>query len=137
MFKILILQSLYNLSDDQTEYQTLARLFFMRFFWLDLDQRIHDARTIWLFRETLTQTEVMANLFNQFEAHLDTHLLQPRRGQLIDAALVPVPKQREFRKENATIKTGTVRLNRTGSATHGGRKTLRPAGLRNIRLVTL
>ena len=63
MFKILVLQSLYNLSDDQTEYQIRDRLSFMRFLGLDLDQRIPDAKTIWLFRETLTQAQVVEGLF--------------------------------------------------------------------------
>jgi IS5 family transposase len=106
MFKILILQSLYNLADDQTEYQIRDRLSFMRFLGLDLDQRIPDAKTIWLFRETLTQAEVVKALFDQFEAYLAKQGLQPRRGQLIDASLVPVPKQRNSREENATIKAG-------------------------------
>ena len=36
MFKILILQALYNLSDDATEFQIRDRLSFMRFLGLDL-----------------------------------------------------------------------------------------------------
>lgn len=106
MFKILVLQALYNLSDDQTEYQIRDRLSFMRFLGLDLDQRIPDAKTIWLFRETLAQAKVVETLFAQFETYLAEHGLQPRGGQLIDASLVPVPKQRNTHKENATIKTG-------------------------------
>ena len=73
MFKILILQSLYNLSDDQTEYQIRDRLSFMRFLGLDLDHRIPDAKTIWLFRETLTQAQMVKTLFDQFEAYLAAH----------------------------------------------------------------
>ena len=38
MFKALVLQALYNLSDDQTEYQIRDRLSFMRFLVLDLDR---------------------------------------------------------------------------------------------------
>lgn len=53
IFKILVLQALYNLSDDQTEYQIRNRLSFMRFLWLNLDQRIPDAKAIWLFHETI------------------------------------------------------------------------------------
>ena len=52
MCKVLVLQALYNLSDDQTEYQIRDRLSFLRFLGLDLHQRIPDAKTIWLFRET-------------------------------------------------------------------------------------
>ncbi len=46
MFKSLVLQTLYHLSDDQTEYQVHDRLSFLRFLGLDLDQRIPDAKTI-------------------------------------------------------------------------------------------
>ena len=106
MFKILVLQALYNLSDDQTEYQIRDRLSFMRFLELDLDHRIPDAKTIWLFRETLAQAQVVETLFAQFESYLAAHGLQPRGGQLIDASLVLVPKQRNSRDENATIKAG-------------------------------
>jgi len=106
MFKVLVLQALYNLSDDQTEYQIRDRLSFMRFLGLDLDQRIPDAKTIWLFRETLTQAQVVDTLFDQFETYLAEQGLQPCGGQLIDASLVPVPKQRNSREDNATIKAG-------------------------------
>jgi len=43
IFKVLILQSLYNLSDDQTEYQIKDRLSFMRFLGLDLWENVPDA----------------------------------------------------------------------------------------------
>jgi len=106
MFKVLVLQALYNLSDDQSEYQIRDRLSFMRFLGLDLDQRIPDAKTIWLFRETLTQAHGVETLFEQFETYLAEHGLQPCGGQLIDASLIPVPTQRNSREDNATIKAG-------------------------------
>jgi IS5 family transposase len=106
MFKVLVLQALYNLSDDQTEYQIRDRLSFMRFLELDLHQRIPDAKTIWLFRETLAQAGVIDRLFEQFDRYLAQHGLQARGGQVIDASLVPVPTQRNTREENATIQAG-------------------------------
>ena len=80
MFKILVLQALYNFSDDQTEYQIRDRLSFMWFLGLDLDQRIPDAKTIWLFHETLAQGQGVEILFGQFETYLAEHGLQPRGG---------------------------------------------------------
>jgi len=106
MFKVLVLQALYNLSDDQTDYQIRDRLSFMRFLRLDLDQRIPDAKTIWPFRETLAQAGVVDTPFEQFDGYLAAQGLHPRGGQLIDASLVPVPKQRNTREENATVKAG-------------------------------
>jgi len=51
MFKVLILQSLYNLSDEQTEFQIRDRLSFMRFLDLSLGEDVPDAKALWLFRE--------------------------------------------------------------------------------------
>jgi transposase, IS5 family len=53
MFKVLVLQALYNLSDDQTEYQIKDRLSFRRFLNLGMNEPVPDAKTIWLFREHL------------------------------------------------------------------------------------
>jgi transposase, IS5 family len=55
MFKVLVLQSLYTLSDDQTEYQLKDRLSFMRFVGLALHDPVPDAKTIWLYREQLAR----------------------------------------------------------------------------------
>lgn len=46
IFKILILQSLYNLSDEQMEYQIKDRISFMRFLGLGVTSRVPDAKTI-------------------------------------------------------------------------------------------
>ena len=51
MFKVLVLQTLYPLSDDATEYQLKDRLSFMRFCGLALHDPVPDAKTMWLFRE--------------------------------------------------------------------------------------
>ena len=51
MFKVLLLQGLYNLSDAQTEYQIKDRLSFMRFLGLSLGDAIPDEKTIWAYRE--------------------------------------------------------------------------------------
>ncbi len=53
MFKVLIIQHLYNLSDDMTEFQIFDRLSFTRFLGLGLNDDVPDAKTIWLFKERL------------------------------------------------------------------------------------
>ena len=108
MFKVLILQSLYNLSDEQTEFQIRDRLSFMRFLGLSLGDDVPDAKTIWLFREQLTEAEVIEKAFDQFEAYLCEQGFSARKGQIVDASIVPVPKQRNSREENKRIKQGEV-----------------------------
>ncbi len=46
MFKVLILQRIYNLSDSQMQYQIMDRLSFMRFLGLDFDDKVPDEKTI-------------------------------------------------------------------------------------------
>jgi hypothetical protein len=55
MFRVLVLQALYTLSDDQIEYQLRDRLSFMRFAGLALEDAVPDAKTVWLYREQLTR----------------------------------------------------------------------------------
>ena len=106
MFKILILQSLYNLSDDQIEYQITDRLTFKRFLGLKSSDRVPDSKTIWKFRETLIQEEVIAALFYRFNQALDDQCIFAKTGQIVDASFVEAPRQRNTREENKEIKAG-------------------------------
>lgn len=108
MFKILVLQSLYNLSDDATEFQILDRLSFMRFLGLDLGDAVPDAKTIWLFREQLKEGQRVERLFERFDTYLRQHGFAARKGQIIDATIVAAPRQRNSREENEKIKQGEM-----------------------------
>lgn len=108
MFKIVVLQNLYNISDDQTEYQIRDRLSFMRFLGLHSGSRVPDSKTIWLFKETLTRGDVLEKLFMRFDRFLSEQGFSARVGQIVDASIIPVPRQRNTREENAQIKAGEV-----------------------------
>jgi len=62
MFKIPVLQALYTLCDDQSEFVIQDRLSFMRFPGLSLSEKAPDAKTIWLFREKLVRAGAIDNL---------------------------------------------------------------------------
>ena len=108
MFKIMVLQALYSLSDDQAEFQIQDRLSFMRFLGLGLGDRVPDAKTIWLFREHLTQAGAVENLFARFDKHLTKAGYLAMGGQIVDATIVAAPKQRNTDAEKADIKAGKV-----------------------------
>src|SRR5690606_13849242 len=108
MFKILVLQALYNLSDDQAEFMIQDRLSFMRFLGLSLSDRVPDAKTIWLFREHLTQAGAVENLFARFDKQLTKAGYLAMGGQIVDATIVAAPKQRNTDAEKADIKAGKV-----------------------------
>lgn len=84
MFKTLVLSALYNLSDDQIEYQVRDRLSFMRFLGLGLEDRVPDAKTVWLYREALAQAGMVEALFKQFDGHLARQGYIARGGQILD-----------------------------------------------------
>ena len=104
MFKGLVIQDLYGLSDEQLEYQLEDRRSFQRFLGLDSYRRAPDAKTFWAFRERLVELGLMGALFEQFDRQLQGLGYRARKGQLVDASLVPVPVQRNTREENALIK---------------------------------
>lgn len=106
MFKAIVLGALYNLSDEQLEHQLRDRLSFMRFLGLGLEDPTPDATTIWLYREQLVRAGLVDELFGAFDAHLKAQGWLAMGGQMIDASIVPVPKQRNTRDENAAIKAG-------------------------------
>ena len=106
MFKILVLQRLFNLSDDQTEYQITDRMSFQRFIGLSLGERVPDAKTIWLFRDTLTQSGVIRDLFMTFNGMLASKGIITHTGTIVDATFVDAPRQRNSRNENDKIKNG-------------------------------
>ncbi|NJL57830.1 IS5 family transposase [bacterium] len=106
LFKLLILQQLYNVSDEELEYQTHDRASFRRFLGLAPAAAVPDAKTIWLFRKRLTEAGLIEELFQQFEQFLPTAGYEAKGGQMIDATLVPVPIQRHSREENQPIKNG-------------------------------
>ena len=108
MFKILVIQSLYNLSDDAVEYQIMDRISFMRFLGLTLGDRVPDAKTIWLFREQLTEAKLVKKLFGQFDEFLRANGFAAQKGQIIDASIISAPKQRNSREENKRIKQGEI-----------------------------
>jgi transposase, IS5 family len=106
MFKVLVLQTLYNLADEQVEYQIRDRLSFMRFLGLGLEDTVPDATTVWLFREALAKAGLVKTLFERFNRHLDAKGYIARGGQIVDATIVSAPKQHNTREENEAIKAG-------------------------------
>ena len=108
MFKILVIQTLNNLSDERTEYLINDRLSFMRFLGLGLSDRVPDAKTVWLFRERLIQAGAIDGLFNRFDATLRNAGYLPMSGQILDATLVAAPKQRNTNAEKADLRVERI-----------------------------
>ena len=108
MFKILILQEYYGLSDDQIEFQLLDRLSFQKFIDQGLHDIVPDAKTIWLFRNNLTKAGVIDELFTKLGKQLERHGLIAKKGVMVDASFAKVPIQRNTPYENEQIKSGKI-----------------------------
>lgn len=124
MFKILILQKYYNLSDEQTEFQIKDRLSFMQFLGLHIGDKVPDEKTIWLFKEQLKEKKLSEELFNLFTGQLLGHGIIAKEGSIVDASFVDVPRQHNAREENADIKKGAVPLSFAKKDNNGKRSKL-------------
>jgi len=113
MFKVLILQASYSLSDERAEYLIRDRLSFMRFLGLGLADTVPDANTIWTFREALTRAKLRGKpaievLFKRFDDALAVAGFLAMGGQIVDATIVAAPKQRNTDGEKREIKEGRI-----------------------------
>ncbi|SMC30011.1 Transposase domain [Andreprevotia lacus DSM 23236] len=71
--RLLVIQQLFNLSDEQLEYQALDRSSFQRFLGLKTSGKVPDRNTVWTFREKLVQAGLGASLFEEVNRQLQTH----------------------------------------------------------------
>jgi transposase, IS5 family len=106
MFKILVLQEMYGLSDEQMEFHLLDRLSFQKFIGLGLQDNVPDEKTIWLFRDSLTKKGIIDRLFIELNAQLKKGGFIAKKGVMVDASFAKVPVQRNTPDENNKIKNG-------------------------------
>lgn len=106
MFKALILQAQHNLSDVRMEFMIGDRLSWLRFLGLSLGDRTPDENTIRHFRNRLTETGTLKRVMKAFDWQLQKKGYIPMSGQIVDASLVPAPKQRNIEGEREAIKSG-------------------------------
>ena len=106
MLKIMILQRYYGLSDKQVEYQILDRTSFKQFLGLESGDKVPDEKTIWLFRENMTNSGLVEKIFSLFHNHLEDNKLIMNEGKMVDASFTLAPVQRNTPDENKTIKEG-------------------------------
>jgi len=108
MFKILVIKRLYNLSLDQTEYQINDRLSFMRFLGLGINDRVPDAKTIWLYEDLLAKSAAGKELFDLFFEAIAEKGYITRTGSIVDASFIEAPKRRNTKEQRETLKKGKI-----------------------------
>lgn len=106
MFKILVLQRLFGLSDKQVQYQITDRLSFKEFLGLSSGDKVPDEKSVWAFGEKLTNSGVVEELFAIFYGYLNEQGLILNEGKMIDASFTTAPRQGNTPDENKQIKEG-------------------------------
>lgn len=106
MFKITILQRIYNISDEQIEFQILDRLSFQRFLGLGLEDRVPDEKTIWHFKNQLAKDGAGKKIFNQFNDFLKDNQMILHGGMIVDASFIEKPHQHFTKGEKEALDQG-------------------------------
>jgi IS5 family transposase len=101
MFKVLLLQKYYDLSDQATEDALYVNLLYIRFVGLSLEDSVPDESTICRFRNSLLKNKLYDRLFNSVNKQLESKNLIAKTGRsvLVDASLI--------KSDNTQIKNKT------------------------------
>jgi IS5 family transposase len=108
MVRVLVVQQMFNLSDEQMEFQLLDRLSFQRFVGLRDSSQIPDRTTIWTFKERLIEAGASESIFEAVNRQLSMQGYIARCGQMIDASIVPAPKQSIRKDEKEMVREGAM-----------------------------
>lgn len=108
IFKILLLQEMYGIADEHTEFLINDRLSFQRFLGLTLGDKVPDAKTIWAYKDLLTKSGREKELFDMFVGRMGDMGIVTHKGSIVDASFADAPRQRNTREENKAIKNGRV-----------------------------
>ena len=123
MFKILILQQWYGLSDLAVEREMADRISFKAF--LGFPNPFPDSRTIWLFKERMAETGTDEIVWDELQRQLDILGLKVKRGTIQDATFIEADpgsskKPRGGEAKSRRSKDGTWA--KKGKETHFGYK---------------
>jgi len=121
VFKMLLLQQWYGLSDEEVEFQSKDRLSFQQFLGLGLGDAVPDAASLVRLRKLLAKDDQGEQLFKILTEQLESRGLIVKRGTLVDASVVQSarrgPPKREKAKDTSDREAGwTVKK---GQSVHG------------------
>jgi IS5 family transposase len=112
MVKLLVLQSMYGLSDPELERQANDKISFLKF--LGFPKKIPDHSTIWYFRERLIKQRKLDLIWQELQRQQDTMGLKIKKGTIQDATFItadpghaPADKPRGDQAKTRRSKEGT------------------------------
>jgi IS5 family transposase len=99
LFKALLLQSLYGLSDRELEEALCDRLSFRRFAGLGLEEAVPDHSVLNRFRNRLVAQGLFDKLFGELDRQLEKAGVILKRGTMLDATLIEAVSRPPCRPE--------------------------------------
>lgn len=88
LFRGLLLQALYGLSDRETEAAIDDRLSFRRFTGLSVEDPVPDHTVLNRFRNLLVEAGLLEKLFGELDRQLEKAGVMLKRGTMLDATLI-------------------------------------------------
>ena len=88
MLKVLFLQRLYNISDNQVEYQIKDRMSFREFLDIQSVEDVPDEKTVWKYKNIMANAGIGIKLFEKFNEQLASMGLIVNEGKIVDASFV-------------------------------------------------
>lgn len=119
LFKALLLQQWYGLSDPEMEEAIGDRLSFQRFLRLSLHESVPDETTICKFRGLLARRGLTQKLFHRLNAQLEEKGLIVKRGTLIDASLIKANAKPPAKGQESSDPEAAYAARRKGGPVYG------------------
>lgn len=107
MFKVFLLQTLYNMSDDIAEGIIFDRLSFRRFVGLSLTDAVPDAKAIWMFRKNLADLGLDRPLLDMFDKVMAENGIRINKGHVAHAFFAETDPQKKIEKGYSEITQDT------------------------------
>jgi IS5 family transposase len=108
LFKCLLLQAWYSLSDYELEASLDDRFSFRRFVELSVSERAPDHSTFSRFRDQLIAHGVHDQLFKELDRQLESRGLMLKKGTLVDATVIEAAPKKPNQNEDGTAGKSTV-----------------------------
>jgi IS5 family transposase len=119
MVKVLFLQSMYNLVDEQAEKEIKDRISFMNF--LGFPEHLPDSTTIWMFRERLSKTGRDRIIWNELQRQIELKGIKVKKGSAQDATFITSDPGHE--KHEEPREEGKTRRSKDGTFTKKNNRT--------------
>lgn len=108
LFKCLLLQAWYSLSDYELESALDDRFSFRRFVKLSVSERAPDHSTFSRFRDQLIEHGVHDQLFKELDRQLESRGLMLKKGTLVDATVIEAAPKKPNQNEDGAAGKSTV-----------------------------